>query len=253
VFSAINSIPSPAEASRWAVDPYDADRRQRGILLLANAPFGGERVYLDLYEVALQDPDSGVRLSAIRGLALHGLPEHAPMIVPFLKDGDRLVRWEAARALQRIHRPDAVRPLMDRLDPSVEAEMDVRAAAATALGQYAERRVVQALIASLRDPSLLVTHAAHASLRTLTGQDQGDDPRVWTKWLADTEAPFAGRVAFEYPVFHRSKRWYEWVIPFYRPPNETPGSPVGMAGATGPAATTDGEKAEPTPENDRSR
>jgi hypothetical protein len=235
------------------VDPYDADRRQRGILLLANAPFGGERVYLDLYEVALGDPDSGVRLSAIRGLALHGLPEHAPMIVPFLEDGDRLVRWEAARALQRIHHPDAVRPLMERLDPSVEAEMDVRAAAATALGQYAERRVAQALIASLRDPSLLVTHAAHGSLRTLTGQDQGDDPRVWTKWLADTEAPFAGQQAFKFPVFHRNKRWYEWVIPFYRPPNETSTVPVGMASATGPAATTSGENVEPTPENDRSR
>lgn len=245
VFSALNNIPTPEEAARMAVDPYDADKRQRGILLLANAPFGGERVYVELYEAALSDEDSGVRLSAIRGLMLHGTPEDALRIAPFLEDDDRLVRWEAARALQRIHNPEVVKPLMDRLDRELEPEYDIRASAATALGQYAERRVVQALIASLRDPSLLVTQKAAKSLHTLTGQELQDDPRDWTKWLADAKEPFAGRLEYEYPVFSRDRRWYEWLIPFYRPQGETPGEPVGMASANAantrePDATTEG-------------
>lgn len=252
ILSALNTLPTPADAARWAVDPYDADKRQRGILLLANAPFGGELVYVDLYEAALDDPDSGVRLSAIRGLALHGAPRHAPLIAPFLTDGDRLVRWEAARALQRIHNPEVVKPLIDRLDQAIEPDFDVRAAAATALGQYPERRVAQALIAALRDPSLLVNDAAERSLHTLTGQSFGYDAREWTKWLAASDAPFAGRLAFEYPVFHRDKRWYEWLIPFYRPPNETPGSPVGMASAAPPEAAKPATSPEDTTENSRS-
>lgn len=253
VFSMVNTMPTPAEAALWAVDPYDADKRQRGILLLVNAPFGGEPIYVDLYETALTDEDAGVRISAIRGLALHGKPDQVPLIVPFLKDDDWMVRWEAARALQRLHNPVAVRPLIERLDSSVEPEIDVRAAEATALGQYAERRVVQALIAALRDPSLLVTHAASKSLHTLTGQDIGDDPRVWTMWLGETKEPFADRLAYEYPVFHRDRRWYEWLMPFYQPPNETPAAPVGMASATTPESAQSTEKPEATTENGRSQ
>ncbi len=223
VFSVIDPIPTPDVAAQWAISPYDADKRQRGILLLANAPFGGERVYVDLYKSALSDPDSGVRLAAIRGLALHGTPDSAPLIVPFLEDDDRLVRWEAAGALQRIHWDGAVEPLIERLDPAVEMEIDVRGAAATALGQYPERRVLNALIQALRDPSLLVTHAASQSLHILTGEDFGDNPKAWTRWLADAKSPFAGQQAFIYPVFHRSKRWYEWFMPFMSPPNEVAG------------------------------
>lgn len=253
VFSMLDTVPSPAQASLWAVDPYDADKRQRGILLLSNAPFGGEPVYVDLYEAALQDPDAGVRMSAIHGIAMHGNPAQVPLLVPFLKDPDYLVRWTTARALQRLHNPVAVKPLIDRLDSGVETEYDVRASVATALGQYAERRVVQALIASLRDPSLLVTHASSKSLHTLTGQDIGDNPRVWTKWLGETETPFANRLAYEYPVFERDKRWYEWLVPFYEPPNEKPGAPVGMASATSAESARTDEKTESTPENSRSQ
>jgi len=252
VFSVMDPVPTPDQAARWAIDPYSPDNRQRGILLLANAPFGGEQVYVDLYKSALNDKDSGVRLAGIRGLALHGTPDCAPLIVPFLEDDDRLVRWEAASALQRIHWDGAVKPLIDRLNPQVELEIDVRGAAATALGQYSERRVLNALIQALRDPSLLVTYNAEQSLHTLTGQNFGDDPKAWTRWLADTQTPFAGQLAYTYPVFHRDRRWYEWLWPFYQNPNEVPAAPVGMASAQAEKREDSDAPAEPVPPADRS-
>jgi hypothetical protein len=235
------SPPTPQEAAAWAIDPYDADKRQRGLLLLANAPWGGADVYVELYRAALDDGDNGVKASAIKALALHGGPEDAERIAVFLVSDDRLVRWESAQALQRLHNPVVVPALMERLDPRKESDYDVRAAAATALGQYAERRVLDSLMGALDDPNLLVNTAAEGSLRTLTGKDLGDDVRAWVEWTKGTEDPFAGRLAYVYPVFHRDKTLLEWVVPFMAPPNEIAAAPAGMPAM---ASTPGGPEAE---------
>lgn len=222
------SPPSPQEAAAWAIDPYDADKRQRGILLLANAPWGGEDVYLDLYRAALTDGDAGVRVSAIKALGLHGAPQDAPAIAARLDSEESLERWGATRALQRLHDPSVVPALLTRLDRAEEADFDVRAGAATALGQYAENRVIDGLIGALDDPDLLVNVSASESLRILTGQDFGQDVGAWLTWVKETDAPFADRRPFEYPVFHRDKTFLEWVVPFMEPPNEIAAAPAGM-------------------------
>lgn len=229
IFAALKSAPpTPAEAATWMFDPYDSDRRFRGTVLLANAPFGGESVYLRGYEEHLGDPDSSVRAAAAFALGRHGGPEHVPKLIPLVGDGDRLVRLSAVRSLQRLHNPEAVPVLIERLDSTVEDDVDIRAAAAHALGQYPERRVLQGLIAALRDNRLAVTRNAAASLRTLTGMDFGDDRREWFQWVASATEPFAGRTAYTYPVFSRDRSWLEH-IPFWsQPPNEAPAPPAGM-------------------------
>jgi hypothetical protein len=257
--------PTPAEAARMATNPFDADQRLRGITLLAFAPFGGEEVYVRLYEQALgmppvssADEDPGVRAAAARALARHGGPQHVPWIVPLLQDRDPRIRAEAARALQRLHNPVAIDPLIDRTravrtermtspdgrvvtdaagQPMIvqranEPDAAVRAEAAVALAQYADPRVLQALIAALSDDSLLVTRAASTSLTTLTGQEFGEDPRAWLRWLNQrSDNPFAERRQFVYPVFQRDRYWFEWLPLIPPPPNETPGSPAGMGPA----------------------
>lgn len=229
IIARFNDTPTPQQAAAWAVDPFSADKRFRGLLLLANAPWGGERVYMDLYVAAIKDGDPSVRTAAIRALALHGGPEHVPLVVEQLDDSDRLLRWESARALQRLHNPAAVAPLLERLDIKKESEPEIRAAAAVALGQYPEARVVDALITAVDDRDLAVNHAALQSLRVLTGQDHGFDMRAWVGWAKDNKADlFAGRGAFEYPVFSRNNLWWEWVWPFGRSPNEVASVPAGM-------------------------
>lgn len=227
VFS-IWSPPTPAEAARWAADPYDPDKRQKGMLLLANAPWGGDPVYVRFYESALNDADGGVRATACIALGRHGSPEHARLIAERLQDSDPAVRREAAHALQRVHNPAVVRDLMRAADTRYESDSETRAAAATALGQYPDPQVVQTLIGSLRDQRLLVNQAALDSLVVLTGQDFGFDVRAWVQWTSQTADLFAGRGSYVYPVYQRNPKLWELFVPWMQPPNETASMPVGL-------------------------
>lgn len=220
--------PTPEDAVELALDRYDADKRYRGTALLANQPFGGEAPYLRLFEDAVADPDSGVRQVGVRALGIHGVPTHVPMIVDRLSDEEWLVRIEAARALQRLHNPVAILPLIARTKPLDELQAGVRAEAAHALGQYREPRVLQALIAALNDPSLAVNHNALTSLEVLTGQNLGYEPAVWLAWLDETRDPFAAGRAYTYPGFERDRLWYEYIPFLPQPPNEAESMPVGM-------------------------
>ncbi len=235
IFAAF-ALPTPAEAARFAVDPYDANKRIVGLALLSNAPFGGDEVYLKVYRMALgappadkPDSDFGVQAVAARALSLHGTGEDALLIIPLLENNDRRVRTDAVRSLQRLHNARAIDGLIKRSSSLTEDDVDARAESATALGQYAEPRVLQALLAALSDNSLVVNRAASNSLGTLTGQTHGEDPRLWLDWLSTTRAPFANQRQYVYPHFERDRVWYEY-LPFVPPPpNEAPGVPAGMS------------------------
>lgn len=240
ILAFLPSAPTPAEAARWSQDPYDADKRFRGTNLLANAPFGGEDVYIATYRMKLGAPpatepdgDSGVRGVAARALSLHGAGEDAVLILPLLSDPDRRTRLEGVRALQRLHNPVAIDPLLAALDPKKELEFDVRAEAATALGQYAEPRVLQGLIGALDDDNLAVTRSAQHSLKILTGQALGEDTRAWVEWAKSTKTPFAAGSAYEYPVFNRDRYWFEYIPLVPQPPNEVAAAPAGLSGEPG--------------------
>jgi hypothetical protein len=221
---------SPADAAAWAADPYDADKRARGMNILANAPFGGADVYVNMYRERLKDDNAPVRAIACRALALHGGSEDVPRIVPLTRSDAVLVRLEATRALQRLHNPVAVPALVDRLNIDKEPEADIRAEAASALGQYADSSAFQALIAALADPSLLVNKNAHDSLRTLTGNDDlPADRKAWVTWSKSNSQHFAGQRPYIYPVFWREKRWLDYVPFMPAVPNETASTPVGFS------------------------
>jgi hypothetical protein len=223
--------PTPAQAAEWSVDRFDANNRYRGTLLLANAPWANEPIYIRLFTDNINDEDPGVRAAAIRGFANHGGPEHAELIAARLADEDPGVREIAARALQRIHSPVVVDALLERLDPAEEPEIPVRIQAARALGQYRETRVVELLIQALADDNLGINDACRDSLRTLTGQDLGLDRGAWAAWYKSVEAGqdvFAAGGTYEYPVYYRDREWYEY-LPFTKqPPNEKASTPVGM-------------------------
>ena len=228
--------PSPVEAAKMAIDPWDADARAKGTMLLANGYFGGEDPYHALYLRATGDEDANVRAAAMRGLSLHGQPEDVPVLAAALGDPNARVRLEAARALQRVHNPEAIDALILSIRLPVpgspertgEAEPTIRAEAAHALGQYAQPRAIQPLIGALDDRFLAVNESARRSLRTLTGQDFGVDRRAWLEWYRGAEEPFAGRTAYIYPAFRRDKFFWGY-IPFVpAPPNETASTPVGF-------------------------
>lgn len=239
ILEAFDNQRTPPELAAMAIDPYDANNRYIGTLGLANMPFAGEPLYIRLFVDNIKDPDPAVRGAAARGLANHGQPVHAPLLVAALGDRDRGVRLEAARGLQRLHNPAAVdallvavrEPLLSRDGRTTtpgEQDPEIRAEAAFALGQYAQNRILQALIAGVDDSDLAVNRNALASLRTLTGQDFGYSRAAWLEWLSRTKDPFAARGEYIFPVFNRKPRIYEH-LPFVPPPpNEIAGPPAGM-------------------------
>jgi hypothetical protein len=230
IFGTIFKTVTPADAAAWAADPHDADKRARGMNLLANAPFGGAEAYVKLYRERLKDENAPVRAIACRSLGMHGSAEDVPRLVPLTAAEEPVVRVEATHALQRLHNAEAIPALVNRLNIDTESEPDIRAEAACALGQYAESSAMQALIGALADPSLLVNTCAHDSLRTLTGNDRlTADRKQWVQWVKATGKPFANRRPYVYPVFQREKRWLDYVPFMPAVPNETPSTPVGFS------------------------
>ncbi|MHC4977149.1 MAG: HEAT repeat domain-containing protein, partial [Planctomycetota bacterium] len=204
------SAPSPEVMVQLAADETNPDNRQRGILMLANAPFGGDAVYMRFYEASIDDEDARVRAASARAMGYHGLPSHAETLSLRLRqDASEHVRLESARALQRLHNPGVIETLVGASRPDIERDADVREACVVALGQYRDTRVVQSLIGALQDRELRVNVAASESLALLTGQELGTDPRVWIDWTNSNSSWFAGARRYTYPVFHRTPLGWE--------------------------------------------
>ena len=128
---------SPSDAARDMLDPYDADKRRTGTVLISNAPWGGTEVYVTAYrDMVLNENDPIVKATAIRALARWGSPEDALIIAGHeganLNAENVQVRWEAAKGLQRLHNPRVVPYLLAALAKDSE-HTDVRVAAASAL------------------------------------------------------------------------------------------------------------------------
>ena len=218
-----------------AQDPFDPDRRARGMLALSTTQAGSDPVYVSLYIENVEDPDPSVRAAALKALGRHGTAEHtAIMTKAMATDRDPGVRQEAARSLQRVHNPEAIEPLLAAIRlPDVakgqwEEDAEVRAQAALALAQYREQKVLQALISALYDPRLSVNRNALVSLRILTGQDFGYERLAWANWIKETANPFAGATVFEYPAYSRPKSLVEYLPFVTKPPNEPSTTPAGM-------------------------
>ncbi len=225
---------TPREAALEALDPYNADRRREGVVLLANAPFGGAEIYLEMYRDYVEnETDPLVRAAAITALGRHGSPEDAVLIVPWLESSvtqSQNVRWSAAKSLQRLHNPEVVGPMI-RVLTAEDDDGEVKAAVATALGQYPEDNVFQALLMALDDRRLSVNLNAAESLSLLTGQAWGMDRLAWIRWYDSLEKAgyaFNGRRDYLYPTYSRDKVWYEYIAFWIQESQEEPSQPSGL-------------------------
>jgi hypothetical protein len=218
---------SPGEAARMMVDPYDPDNRRKGTVLIANSPFGGADAYLAVYrEMVINEPDPLARAEAITALGRYGGPDDAVAIAANLGDEWFQVRWAAAKALQRIHNPLAVGPLLGVL-LNRDEQPDIRVAAAVALGQYPQDRVFQGLVGALDAPGLAINASARESLATLTGQAFGLDPKPWLTWYNEADEPFADQQEYLYPTYRREKTFFEKLAFWTKKAYEQPSPPAG--------------------------
>lgn len=221
--------PSPGEVAREAFNVYDPDRRRRAVNTLAKAPWGGEAPYLRTYRLLVDDPDPTVRAACLRALGRHGHPSDVESITPYLRDETSFVRWEAAMALERLHHPDAVDPLIDVLRDDEDA--DVRLAAARALGQYAEERVFEALVGALNDRQYSVVRQTLRSLELLTGEQLGDRSSEWLAWYEENrDAVFVDQQPYYYEEFIRPPGLLDHVQFWRQHPTAEPQQPLGLEG-----------------------
>ena len=220
--------PSPMAAAREAFNMYDADKRREGVALLSASSFGGKEPYVRMYRLLLTDPDPTVRGACAKALGEHGDVADAKRLQPLLEDHDAFVRWETAKALERIHNPVVVPQLMDRLKNDDDA--DVRIACARALGQYPQPRVFDVLVGALADPDYGVVASAAWSLKTLTGNTTlGDDGAAWIRWRQKhVNDLFAREQVYTYqpydppPGFIREMKFWKPITP------PAPREPVGL-------------------------
>lgn len=218
---------SPGEAARMMVDPYDPDSRRQGTVLIANSPFGGADAYMAVYrDMVSNEPDPLARAEAITALGRYGRPDDAPAIAANLGDERYQVRWEAAKALQRIHNPQVVGLLL-RVLLNRDEQPDIRVATAVALGQYPQDRVFQGLVGALDAPGLAINAAARDSLNTLTGQEFGLDPKPWLEWYNGTDEPFADQQEYLYPTYQRDETFLEKLAFWSKKAYEQPSPPAG--------------------------
>ena len=228
-FGASLTPTTPEEAARMMVDPYDPDNRRKGIVLIANSPFGGADAYMAVYRDRVgRETDPLAKAAAITALGRYGAPDDAPAIAACLEDENFQVRWEAAKALQRIHNPEVVAELVPVLRNGSE-QPDIRVAAAVALGQYAQDRVFQALVEALDARELAVNAAARASLTTLTGQNFDMDPAAWLRWYNGVASPFEDQQEYLYPTYQRDETWLEKMAFWSSKTYERPAPPAGLA------------------------
>jgi hypothetical protein len=208
--------PSWQQITADAIDHPDPDWRAQSYLMLANAYFGGEDAYVRLYrKMGVEDPDAQVRAAAIHALGIHGEPSDVKIFVKLLKDDNPFVRWQATRAMQKIHHMDAIKPLSALVSDENEPDRDVRAATAKALGQYPDYGVYLALISALDDQSYGVVIAATRSLETLTGNlSCGDDGRLWNQWESKQQGQlFAKKQRYFWIAYEAPGQWHDalWV------------------------------------------
>ena len=227
---ASNSLfpPSPAEAGRWAVDDSDPENQRRGVLLLGNASFGGEAVYVNLYRLYIEEnTDPVVKATAIQALARHARAEDAALVAKQLDSKIEQIRVAAAKALQRIHNP-AIADLIWKKLINEDEPAAVRVELAIALGQYPSRDVFEALCSALDDRELAVNLAAADSLRLLTGADFGLEPGLWRSWADANPDALRTDVPYYYPTFERQLGFGDYIMFWAIPTFEQPGVPAGM-------------------------
>ncbi len=131
----------------------------------ANAPF----------DVALQQPGGFLRELAAALAQSWGVE----IVVPSLYEANPALRYNVAGLLGDIGDKAVVPQLIEALD---DDNTRVRWEAAWSLGRIGEASAIPDLIDSLEDSSEDVRWFASWSLRTITGEEYGPSPEVWSAW-----------------------------------------------------------------------
>ena len=176
----------------------DPDLRREAALALGHRRLKGEQAdnVRELLAVLLrQDTEALVRSAAAVSLGRLGGEPSVPALTAGRADASELVRADVCRGLGMTGVSSAVAPLVGLLKQ--DASVDVRCAAARALGEFTEAEARQALLEALDAERMAVRTAAHKALIQSTGAKKVPPHRgAWEKWLTEKPAPQRRRFLF---------------------------------------------------------
>jgi HEAT repeat protein len=125
--------------------------------------------------------DPLVRAQILRTLALYPTPLADAVLHAATNDPEEMVRLTACELWGQRPGEQAVKNLKDRLNN--DESLDVRLAAARALGKTGQKNAVDALAVALEDPNPAMQFRAVESLKNLSGVDLGDDVQKWREYV----------------------------------------------------------------------
>jgi len=126
------------------------------------------------------DSDAEVREKACRFAGAFADDRHIPAVAAALDDPEPTVRAEAVTALAALGAKQSRKPVAGLLEDHDER---VRAAAIRALGEIGTHDEVPFLVARLGLEEEVDKSVILSSLVSLTGTNQGLDPKRWWRWL----------------------------------------------------------------------
>jgi HEAT repeat protein len=133
------------------------------------------------------EPDPLVRKAVVRTIAEFRTPLAQQVLEAGLADENEAVRIACCQALGRRGETSSVPVLANVLQN--EKEIDVRLAAAEALGQIRSPEAIQALVVALDDRDPALQFVGVQSMKSITGKDYGPDVQAWRTAATSTSPP----------------------------------------------------------------
>lgn len=163
------------------------------------SPAEQEKACQDWAAELQKDTDPVTRGVIMQALATFNTPTSTALMTAGLKDSDRDVRIICCHSWGASPREGAARLLSDLL--ASDADVDVRIAAARALGDVGDAAGVTALGMALESPDPAMQYRVMQSLAKITGKDFGDDAARWRQYVQ-------GGNPAERSLAERVKSWF---------------------------------------------
>lgn len=177
------TIESPAQALATLRESSDPVLRHEAFEYLGNPKhIGAETSNRDeitsILGLALSaEPQPETRILILQSIARIGSPHRWELIAAAVADKDAAVRVTACRLIGNSGNADAAKSLNDLVRS--DTNLDVRLAAADALGNVPNRDSALALAGGLEDPDVAMRYRCRQSLRHILGKDHAGDVAQW--------------------------------------------------------------------------
>ncbi len=163
--------------------------REMQVNAAKQSPEQQQRISDDLAKQIQAEQDPLVRRHIIRTLGYYNTPTAGVVLKAAINDSDSAARIAACEAWGRRGGKEAVEILTGVL--SSDTDLDVRLAAARAVGQTHDSSAVGNLAEALVDPNPAIQFRIASSLKEVSGKDYGTDVNRWRAYAKgeDTQDP----------------------------------------------------------------